>query len=254
MPKEAASSTPKPAGRSTQKSMIARGSGPESLEPGGVGGPTTTERAQEMRAALRVRQEAEALLAEASQLRQRAAADADTMVADAEHLVAELVEEARTRSDQVVGEAQERADGILARARAEADEVHDNLEAERARIRAEVEAAVQAEVDAERARVGTALSDVRDALTGLVPMLGGAGTTIVGVLGTIDGLGEAPGPAPAPHTEPAEIPAGPAQVAVPEPPGPDEPDAAPDAEADGAAPSDGEDARPLGWLFRNGQG
>ncbi|HEU5038707.1 MAG TPA: hypothetical protein VFT70_17000 [Nocardioides sp.] len=254
MSKDAASSTPKPARKPAQKSMITREGGSGGQEPSGSGQPSRSERAQEMRAALGVRQEAEALLAEASQLRQRAAADADAMVADAETLASELVEEASSRSEQLVAEAQERADGIVARARAEADELEEKTESERERLRAEVTAALEAEVAAERDRVAAVLGQARAALRELAPLLTAAGTTVGEVVGSLDLLaGDAPGDASgdvtgdatgaledAPGVETAPMPAGPQEVAAPA--------------ADAPAGENPEDARPLGWLFRNSQG
>lgn len=279
MSKDAGSPTPKPTRRPAQKSMISRGSGPDATDPqadpqGAATELSTTGRAQEMRAALGVRREAEALLAEASQLRQHAAADADSMVADAEELAGELVGEARGMADQLVAEAQERADGILARARAEADELRENTEAERERMRAEAEAAVHAEVEAERQRASGLLEGAQGALGDLVPLLAGASATVADAIGSLQEIRK-PGATASTSVDVLE-PAEPAaeSVAVTEPVEPVEaprPPEAPEprkevvvgvedlagavpAGSEQVVPAEGDDARPLGWLFRSGQG
>lgn len=269
-------STRRPAGNSAKgrakasagKSVVARNGSrsPEALEPGRS---TSLERAHELRAALGVRQQAEALVTEASQLRQLAAADAESMVAEAESMAGELVAEAREQAELLLRDAQHHADEMVGRARAESDRLHTDADAERARMREEVAAEARAELAAEWARVEAVLADVRDALRVLAPTLTGAGATLVDVLGTLDGLragasagdtGEAA--AGEAGTGAADgvvhVPAGPQEVAAGEHPG-----AAPPAPRDGNAPLDApldgtgdgtDDARPLGWLFRNGQG
>ncbi|WP_395692766.1 hypothetical protein [Nocardioides sp.] len=275
-------STRRPAGNSAKgrakasagKSVVARNGSrsPEALEPGRS---TSLERAHELRAALGVRQQAEALVTEASQLRQLAAADAESMVAEAESMAGELVAEAREQAELLLRDAQHHADEMVGRARAESDRLHTDADAERARMREEVAAEARAELAAEWARVEAVLADVRDALRVLAPTLTGAGATLVDVLGTLDGLragdtGEAAaGEAAAGEAAAGEagtgaadgvvhVPAGPQEVAAGEHPG-----AAPPAPRDGNAPLDApldgtgdgtDDARPLGWLFRNGQG
>ena len=106
-------------------------------------------RAQELRASLGARQDAEAMLAEASRIRQEAASAADAIVEEAQQLSAQLVAESRSAAEQIHGEARERADGVLARARIEAEEV-----AERARATADaIRAAAESDVEEHRRRV-----------------------------------------------------------------------------------------------------
>lgn len=193
---------------------------------------SSSERAQEMRAALGARQEAETFLAEASQLRQRAAADADSMVADAEQMAGELVSDATKQAERLVADAQARADEILGNAQAEADELHRNTESERARIEG-------------------VLSEIEAALRSASLVLTGAGSTISDVLGSLDRLQVGAAGAEAGGSELATVPTGPQEVASP---APEYPVLERVPTAEGGAPLDGEDARPLGWLFRNGQG
>ena len=195
---------------------------------------SSSERAQEMRAALGVRQEAESLLADASHLRQRAAAEADTMVADAEQVASDLVSEARAQSERSVADAQAHAEEILARAQAEADALHESTESERARI-------------------GGVLSDVDAALRGLSLTLEGAGKTVADVLGSLERV-RVGGPtstgaelATVSATPQGGAGAGQGHAAL-------EPVSSTVVPEGAAAAPDGEDARPLGWLCRNGQG
>ena len=114
-----------------------------------LGSGDATTRAQELRASLGARQEAETLLAEASRIRQDAASAADAMVEEAQQLSEQLVAESRRAAEQINGEARERADGVLARARIEAEEV-----AERARATADaIRAAAEADIEEHRRRV-----------------------------------------------------------------------------------------------------
>jgi hypothetical protein len=114
-----------------------------------LGSGDATARAQELRASLGARQDAEALLAEAGRIRQDAASAADAMVAEAQQLSEQLVAESRRLAEQVTGEARERADGVLARARMEAEEV-----AERARATADaIRSAAEADIEEHRRRV-----------------------------------------------------------------------------------------------------
>lgn len=253
MPTES-SSTPKPSRKPETKSMIGEGHG--ATAPSSGPGASAGDRAQEMRGSLKVRQEAEALLAEATQLRQRAVADADAMVAEAEALAGELVYEARNTSQRIVAEAQERAEGIVAVARSEAEEMRVQTDREREELRAAVVGAVRADV--ERAYGG---------LHAATPVLEEAMSAVTGALAALEVLRDE-------DWNPPRVlePVGPQTVAdpaaeVPEPAteatritslrdpadGPGEPrgDAAGDALGD--AVGDEGDARPLGWLFRSTQ-
>ena len=114
-----------------------------------LGSGDATTRAQELRASLGARQEAENLLAEAGRVRQDAASAADAMVEEAQQLSAQLVAESRSTADQINAEARERADGVLARARIEAEEV-----AERARATADaIRSAAETDIEEHRRRV-----------------------------------------------------------------------------------------------------
>ena len=114
-----------------------------------LGSGDATTRAQELRASLGARQEAENFLAEAGRVRQEAASAADAMVEEAQQLSAQLVSESRGTADQINAEARERADGVLARARIEAEEV-----AERARATADaIRSAAEADIEEHRRRV-----------------------------------------------------------------------------------------------------
>jgi hypothetical protein len=122
-----------------------------------LGSGDASTRAQELRAGLGARLDAEALLAEAGRIRQVAASAADALVEEAQALSTQLVDESRRSAEQIIGEARERADGVLARARIEAEEVgqraraaasamrssaEDRIEEQRRRVRAEVTAQV----------------------------------------------------------------------------------------------------------------
>jgi hypothetical protein len=114
-----------------------------------LGSGDATTRAQELRASLGARQEAENLLAEAGRVRQDAASAADAIVEEAQQLSVQLVSESRGAADQIHAEARERADGVLARARIEAEEV-----AERARATADaIRSAAEADIEEHRRRV-----------------------------------------------------------------------------------------------------
>jgi len=244
----ATDATSKPHAKPATKSMIAEGGG--ATEPSGSGiGSTAGDRAQEMRGTLKIRQEAEALLAEANKLRQRAVADADAMVAEAETLAGELVYEARNTSQRIVAEAQERAEGIVAVARSEADEMRRETDREREQIRSAVADAVRADV--ERAH---------DGLRAVTPTLE---ETIGAVTGALAALEVLRGEDWTPRLALERV--GPQTVADPgtEQPEPEDLDETgagdeaattitslpPDAmDADGT-----DDARPLGWLFRSPQ-
>jgi hypothetical protein len=121
-----------------------------SLSPGDA-----NTRAQELRASLGARQDAESMLAEAGRIRQEAAASADALVDEAQQLSAQLVRESRELAEKLTTEARERADGILARSRAEAEELADRARATADAIRAKAET----EVEEYRRRVRAEVTD-----------------------------------------------------------------------------------------------
>ncbi|GAB3259171.1 hypothetical protein [Nocardioides dilutus] len=114
-----------------------------------LGSGDATARAQELRASLGARQEAEGLLAEAGRIRQDAASAADAMVAEAQQLSEQLVAESRQMAEHITGDARERADDVLARARTEAEAI-----TERARATADaIRSAAETEIEEHRRRV-----------------------------------------------------------------------------------------------------
>lgn len=105
-----------------------------------------SDRASEFRIVLSARQEADAILADAGEVRLDAGLQAELLVAEAESLSRDLVDQAMSVLDRATEEARERAEGILAVARASAEDV-------RRRARADVvtdREAFQAEMDAVR--------------------------------------------------------------------------------------------------------
>lgn len=120
-----------------------------------LGSGDATTRAQELRASLGARQDAESMLAEASRIRQEAVASADALVEEAQQLSAQLVRESRELADQQAAESRERSDGILARARLEAEELADRARATADAIRAKAEA----DVEEHRRRVRAEVTD-----------------------------------------------------------------------------------------------
>jgi vacuolar-type H+-ATPase subunit H len=200
-----------------------------------------------MRERLGAQRVADDLLAEASQLRGAAAADADVIVAEAESVAEQLLTEAREAADKLTTEAQERADGILARAYYEAEDLQRHTEEERARIREEVQSAGRAEIEDFRTRSAGLLDNAEDGLRDLAPTLEDAVATVVGVLRSLVELRNGPSedaPSTAEEPEVREL----AGAPVPEP-GPEERV----AESAPAARQDNPEARPLGWLFRTSQ-
>jgi hypothetical protein len=223
-----------------------------SLGPGDA-----TTRAQELRASLGARQDAEALLAEAGRIRQEAAVAADALVEEAQTLSAQLVRESRELADQTAAEARDRADGILARARLEAEELADRakatadairakaeseVEEHRRRVRAEVTELVtrdltdkhQREVAAQREQSEALISDLEASVRILGVSLQSALANVSELLGSIEGLRSSNegGPVPARTAAPdrasveasvepvpavTEAGAGPATDAVPDP-------------------------------------
>ncbi|MGB0100762.1 MAG: hypothetical protein WBP61_10830 [Nocardioides sp.] len=240
--KPSSKADPKKAGTSDRDDS---GSGPTTLDTAVASAPAG-ERAKEMRAGLAVRREAESLLAQASELRQSAAADADTMVTDAEALAAELLADARAESERLVAAAQERADGIVARARAEADELNDQIRRERDQVRAQVAQAVRADVDHAHAGLQSVSPVLEDAITAVGDALAS--------LAVLRGEDWTP-PAAIEASEPVEaepvvaVPAAPAEEIEVVDPREDAPVSLPASGAPGA----GDDTRPLGWLFRSSQ-
>ncbi|GAA4752286.1 hypothetical protein GCM10023350_41940 [Nocardioides endophyticus] len=200
-----------------------------------------------MRERLGAQRVADDLLAEASQLRGAAAADADVIVAEAESVAEQLLAEAREAADKLTTEAQERADGILARAYFEAEDLQRHTEEERARIREEVQTAGRAEIEDFRARSAGLLDNAEDGLRDLAPSLEDAVATVVGVLRSLDELRNGPSQetsATAEEPDVRELPGAPELE-----PGHQEMI----SEGAPAARQDEPEARPLGWLFRSSQ-
>lgn len=107
------------------------------------GSGDATTRAQELRASLGARQDAETMVAEASRIRQEAVAAADALVDEAQQLSTQLVAESRAAAEQETADARERSDAMLARARTEAQELADRARATADAIRAKAEADVE---------------------------------------------------------------------------------------------------------------
>lgn len=108
-----------------------------------------TSRAQELRASLGARQQAETLLAEAGKIRQDAAMAADALVEEAQKLSEQLLAESRRAAEQVAVEAREHADAVVSQARAEAEELAGQARANADALRA----AAEAEIEEHRRRV-----------------------------------------------------------------------------------------------------
>jgi vacuolar-type H+-ATPase subunit H len=208
---------------------------------------SASERAEAMRERLGAQRVADDLLAEASQLRGAAAADAHAIVAEAESVAEQLLTEARETADKLATEAQERADGILARAYFEAEDLQRHTEEERSRIRDEVQSASRAEIEEFRTRSAGFLDSAESGLRDLAPSLEDAVATVVGVLRSLDELRNGP---PDDQTATDDQPALRELTVSPEP------IAAEETAAVGAptARLDDPEARPLGWLFRASQG
>jgi hypothetical protein len=182
-----------------------------------LGSGDATTRAQELRASLGARRDAEGLLAEAGRIRQDAASAADAIVAEAQQLSEQLVAESRRAAQQVTVEARERADSILARARIEAEEVTEraraaadairsaaeaDIEEHRRRVRAEVTAQVtrdlteQHRIAEERAneRSEALISDLEASVRILGVSLESALANVSELLGSLEGLRSAADP------------------------------------------------------------
>lgn len=184
-----------------------------------LGSGDATTRAQELRASLGARQDAETFLAEASRIRQDAAVAADALVEEAQQLSAQLVAESRQSAELVTNEARERADGVLARARIEAEEVAEraratadairskaesDIEEHRRRVRAEVTAQVtrdlteQHRVESAQAREQSEalISDLEASVRILGVSLESALANVSELLGALEGLRAPVGPTP----------------------------------------------------------
>jgi vacuolar-type H+-ATPase subunit H len=199
---------------------------------GGEPAASATERAQAMRERLGAQRNADELLAEASQVRGAAAADADVIVSEAETLAEQLLAEAREAADQLTTQAQERADGILARAYYEAEDLQRHTEEERARIREEVQAASRVEIEEFRTRSAGLLDSAEDGLRE--------------VLRSLDELRQGPADGPV-------LTGGGVQRELSGAPEPDAGVAEMVSEGSPEARHEDPEARPLGWLFRASQ-
>src|SRR6478609_6069668 len=91
--------------RPPHRSMIGGGSGTaESTDE--TAGPTASDRARELRTSLGVQRDVGTMIAEASEMRARAAADADALVATAEEVAAKLIAETRKEAERILDDAQ----------------------------------------------------------------------------------------------------------------------------------------------------
>jgi hypothetical protein len=187
----------------------------------------SSQRAQDMRASYSLRREAETLLGEASQLRRRAADEADEIVAEAETLSNEMLAEARAEGEQLVRQAQERADGLIARATDEADRIRSTVEREQLRSTA-------------------ALEEADRLLGSLAPALEESAVTVASLRETVRELRGGGGQVVIAGV--VRMPQGPQDVAVAVV------EDEPSEPAPGITPTGPEDPRPLGWLFRTSQG
>ena len=189
-----------------------------------------SDRASEFRMILGARQEADAILADASEVRRAAGRQAELLVAEAEVLSRDLTDQARSVLDRATGEARERAEGILAVARASAEGIRRSAEAhvvaDREAFRAEMES-----VRREQDSVGGQTRD--DALADIETIIRSLGTTLRQARGSVTDAGDAisllrtqvAGTAgPAPLTEAAQT---------------------------EERPEESTELRPLGWLFRS---
>ena len=181
-----------------------------------VQGDATT-RAQELRASLGARQDAETMLAEAGRIRQDAAAAADALVEEAQQLSAQLVAESKRAAEQVAEDARVQADGVLAQARTEAEEVtaqarasadalraaaETEIEEHRRRVRAEVAAQVTHELTEQhraaeaRAREESEalISDLEASVRILGVSLESSLSNVSELLGSLEALRPAAGP------------------------------------------------------------
>ena len=105
--------------------------------------PSTSARAQELRASLGTRREVEALLAEASATREAAVADADAVIEEAQQVSEQLLRESRTEADRTTTDARLRAEGVVARARDEAEDITRQARAAADAVRSRAEAQVE---------------------------------------------------------------------------------------------------------------
>ena len=193
-----------------------------------LGSGDATTRAQELRASLGARQDAETMVAEASRIRQEAVAAADSLVDEAQQLSAQLVAESRAAAEKETADARERSDGMLARARTEAQELADRARATADAIRAKAEADVEeyrrrvrAEVtdqvtrdltEQHRVEVATAreqsdalISDLEASVRILGVSLESANANVSELLGTLNSLRSTTDGAPAPLRDPEPV-------------------------------------------------
>ena len=105
--------------------------------------PSTSARAQELRASLGTRREVEALLAEASATREAAVADADAVIEEAQQVSEQLLRESRTEADRTTTDARVRAEGVVGRARDEAEDITRQARAAADAVRSRAEAQVE---------------------------------------------------------------------------------------------------------------
>ncbi len=175
------------------------------------GSGDATVRAQELRASLGVRKDADAMLVEASKMRQEAAIAADAIVGEAQDLSSQLLGEASRSAARITTEAQQCAEELLARARSEAEEItararvlaettraqsENDVEEHRRRVRAEVMAQVEREMaEAERAQRETSrnqsqafVADLEASVRILGVSLETAIANVTELLGTLEGL------------------------------------------------------------------
>lgn len=193
-----------------------------------LGAGDATTRAQELRTSLGARQDVEAMLAEASKVRQDAAIAADALVEEAQQLSAQLVEESQHSADQLTTDARERADSVLSRARLEAEEVAEraratadairttaeqDVEDHRRRVRSEVTAEVtrdlteqhRREVAGARKQSEELISDLEASVRILGVSLESALSNLSALLGSLESLRTAADPSPGPEDRTAEV-------------------------------------------------
>lgn len=141
------------------------------------------DRADTFRATLGARQEADALLAEATEVRRQAGVQAEGLVAEAEQIGRDLSAQARSEAERTAAEARERADGILAQAR-------ESAEAIRARAEADAEAAqgrLAARLEAENEeRLHGVRHRAEELVAGLETVLRGLGSTLQQAQGAVE--------------------------------------------------------------------